>query len=218
MSKGQFYFLHLEGMDLAGKSSVAKAIQEKSNIKWKISNNRLYNENEIYNFISEVAKKNLYDDEIYGYLYYVALFSDLKKYELSTNVIQDSTILLRSINYHIENNNKQLAEMFIKLVKLHPVPNCSIYLTADINSRIRRLAERIEKNPEKISKNDSMIISNPEKFKQMDDNLFFLSQKYFNSILLDTTNLTIDEVADYIINYCNLDTIECNKQLKKKRD
>lgn len=215
MNENEFIFLHLEGMDLAGKSSIAKIIKEKSLLNWQMNNNHLSDKNEIYSFIDKVAKDKLYDDEIYGYLYYIALLTDLKKFKIEDNIIQDSTILLRSINYHLENGNYKLAKMFTELIKLHPFPTYSIYLTASIDARLSRLAKRIENNPEKVSKNDSMVINNKEKFIEMDNNLFSLSHKYFDSILVDTTNLTLEEAADYIIDKCSLNQETYNKKLLK---
>lgn len=200
-----FCFLHLEGMDLAGKSTIARAIKEKSCLDWQINNNRLCNKNIIYEFIDDVAKHELFDDEIYGNLYYVALLADLRKFELNSNIIQDSTILLRSINYHTELGNTKLARMFEELIEFHPVPSYSFYLTADIDSRTDRLAKRMKLEQKEISKNDYLILRNPEKFKEADNRLFELSSKYFNSILIDTTNLSIEEIADYIIDYCKLE-------------
>ena len=218
MRDNKFSFLHLEGMDLAGKSSIAKIIKEKSSLNWEINNNRLSDKNEIYNFIDKTSKEKLYDDEIYGYLYYVALLSDLKRFKVDKDIIQDSTILLRSINYHLEHGNYQLAKMFENLIELHPIPTHSIYLTASIDTRLSRLAKRIEQNPEKVSKNDLMIINNKEKFIEMDNKLFSLSKKYFGSILLDTSDLTIEEAADYIIEKYSLhkDSFD-KKKLKIKR-
>lgn len=210
-----FYFLHLEGMDLAGKSSVAKAIKEKCGLDWQINNNRLCDKNIIYQFIDNIAKRDLFDDEIYGNLYYTALLADLKKFELSSNIIQDSTILLRSINYHTELGNTKLAKKFEELIEFHPVPTYSFYLTADINSRIDRLVKRMKLNQKEISKNDYLILQNPEKFEEADIRLFELSSRCFNSILIDTTNLTIEEVADYIIDYCKLEKKCLVKKLKK---
>lgn len=210
-----FCLLHIEGMDLAGKSSVAEAIKEKCCLDWKINNNSLCDKNIIYQFIDDIAKQDLFDDEVYGNLYYVALLADLKKFVLSSNIIQDSTILLRSINYHTELENINLAKKFEELIEIHPVPNYSFYLTADINSRIERLIKRMKLNQKEISKNDYLILQNPEKFKEVDNRLFELSSKYFNSILIDTTNLTIEEVADYIIDYCKFEKKYLVKNLKK---
>lgn len=217
MELNKKYFLHLEGMDLAGKSTIARKIKERSKLEWVINNNRLSEKNNIYTFTNEVGKQNLYDDEIYGYLYYVALMADIKKFKHEKNIIQDSTLLLRSINYHINEGNDKLVRLFEDLVDIHPVPDISIYLTTDIESRIKRLATRIQNNPESISKNDSLILTDPEKFVKMDMKLSEISQKYFNSYVLDTSKLNEDEVVDHIFDMCDFEQLEKPKLLQKKR-
>ena len=47
MEMNKKYFLHLEGMDLAGKSTIARKIKERSNLEWVINNNRLTEKNSI---------------------------------------------------------------------------------------------------------------------------------------------------------------------------
>ncbi len=211
-----YYFIHLEGMDLSGKSSVAKAIQERSNLDWQINNNRLLDVNEVYDFINSTYELSLFDDEVYGYLYFVALMVDLKKFEQNTNVIQDSTLLLRSINYHTKHGNTKLVELFEDLINIHPVPTQSFYLTASVDARRKRLEERLRNDPNKVSNNDLLVLNDPDRFMEMDYDLMTLSQKYFNSTVIDTSNMTIEEVADYIINLCNLNDKNHNKQFVKK--
>ena len=199
------YFLHLEGMDLAGKSTISSLISERSQLNWVINNNKLTEDNQILEFTNNLGKAGAYDDEIYGYLYYVSLMADIKRFVLTENTIQDSTLLLRSINYHTFQKNYKLVRLFSELIELHPTPDKSIYLTADIDSRIKRLAQRIEKEPGKVSKNDSLILTSPDKFMRMDKELANLSQKYFNSTILDTSNMTEDEVVDYIFDECGFE-------------
>lgn len=204
MDKYEKYYLHIEGMDLAGKSTIAKMIAEKSDTDWIIYNNCLSQNNCIHEFEREVRFKKIYDDEIYGYLHYVSLLADIKAFNLTENVIQDSMLLLRSINYHNEKNNNDLVQLFKELVPMHPIPNMSVYLTASIDSRQRRLLKRIESNSKQLTKNDALILNNPDQFEKRDRGLMELSQTYFNSIVLDTTNMTEMETADYIMTLCNL--------------
>lgn len=213
MEKNKYYFIHLEGMDLAGKSTIAKLIKAKNPLNWEINNNKLTEDNVIHSFTNELGKQNLYDDEIYGYLYFVALLADIKNFKQETNIIQDSTLLLRSINYHTEMGNDKLVKLFKELIEHHPIPDISIYLTASIESRVERITKKIKESPEKVSKNDALILENPQKFMEMDEKLARLSQECFNSYILDTSSLNEHEIVDYISNLCGL---ENSVHIKKK--
>ena len=194
------YFLHLEGMDLSGKTTTAELIAKNSGLNWKIYNNCLSERNLIQELTKKLAERNIYDDEIYGYLHFVALKADIKFFELRENIIQDSTILLRSLNYHKEAGNYELVKYFEELAKSHPRPNISIYLTASIEARRNRLNKRINEDSLKITRNDKLPMNNPEKFLKMEKSLMELSKKYFNSIVLDTSDMTEIQTSEFIIN------------------
>ncbi|MBU5457369.1 hypothetical protein [Oscillibacter sp. MSJ-31] len=202
MNRFQKYYLHIEGMDLAGKSTIADIIAGRSGEKWEIYNNCLSQNNPIQQFEKQIKSQKLYDDEIYGYLHYVSLLADIKKFELTENVIQDSMLLLRSINYHKEKGNIDLVQLFEALAPKHPIPNISVYLTANIDSRKKRLLNRIESNSKTLTQNDLLILNDSGKFEKRDIGLMELSQKYFNSIVLDTSNMSETETADYILTLC----------------
>ena len=89
------------------------------------------------------------------------------------------------------------------MVPKHPIPNTSVYLTANIDSRKKRLRKRIESNSQQVTKNDVLILDNPVQFEKRDIGLMELSQTYFNSIVLDTSNISEEETADYIMTLCN---------------
>ncbi len=207
MNKHQGYYLHIEGMDLAGKSTIADIIANQSGMRWKIYNNCLSQNNVIQQFERRIRKEKIYDDEIYGYLHYVTLLADIKYFELKENVIQDSMLLLRSIVYHKEKQNEDLVQLFEKLAPKHPIPNTSVYLTSSINSRKNRILNRIKKCSNHLTKNDMLILNDPEKFIKRDNELMKLSQKYFNAIVLDTSDMDEAETANYIMKLCNFEGI-----------
>lgn len=204
MSKNQKFYLHIEGMDLAGKSTIANIISNQSEINWKVYNNCLSQNNVVQQFEKQIRKKNIYDDEIYGYLHYVTLLADIKYFELNDNIIQDSMLLLRSINYHKEKKNKDLVELFEKIAYKHPVPNTSVYLTANIDTRMKRLLARMERNLNSLTKNDVLILNDTARFERRDKSLKELSQKYFNSFVLDNSDMTEEETAHVIMEMCDL--------------
>lgn len=190
----KYYYLHIEGMDLAGKSTVANIIKSQSGEHWTIYNNCLSQNNVIQKFEKQIRNQKIYDDEIYGYLHYVTLLADIKYFELKENVIQDSMLLLRSINYHKEQNNNDLVKLFEEMAPKHPIPDLSVYLTSKIDSRKKRLLKR-----QKWTKNDKLIFTDSERFEKRDNGLMELSCKYFNSTVINTSDMTETETADYIM-------------------
>lgn len=186
-------------MDLAGKSTVSKIFAQISEIKWIIHDKRLTQDNPIYDFALGLSKKDGFNSETLGYMYLAALMQDIKNFKLDANTIQDSTLLLRSLNYYTNvNSNDELAQGFSKLIPQHPTPNKSFYLTADICSRRQRLAQRMESAPEKLTSMDLLIQNDPIRFIQIDESLQDLSVKIFNSEVIDTSKMSVMEVVKCI--------------------
>ena len=199
------YFLHIEGMDLAGKSTVSNKIADKSVLEWVINDKKLNQSNPLYDFALEQGEKNIYNSDIMGYLYLVALMEDLRTFKHETNIIQDSTLLLRSLNYYKTlGKNDDLVRAFASLVSKHPKPNKSFYLTADINTRRNRLENRILSTPKKITTIDMLIKNDPKKFIWLDKSLMDLSVNYFNSYIIDTSKMSETEVVEKIMDICSL--------------
>lgn len=200
---GMPFLLHIEGMDLAGKSTIAKLFSETSNMKWNINDKVLTSDNAIYAFAWQCGKSSEYRSDVLGHLYLAALIEDIRNFRLETNIIQDSTLLLRSLNYYktIEINNT-LFQSFSEIALMHPIPNISFYLTADINSRRLRLEQRKKHNPSKITEADLMIESNTSEFIKADNSLKQLSIEYFNSYIIDTSQMNEIEVVEFMLNRC----------------
>lgn len=198
------YYLHLEGMDLAGKSTVAALIAQRSGMQWEILHNSLSQDNVIQQFEKRIRRQGIYDDEIYGYLHYVSLLADIKYFARKGNLIQDSMLLLRSMIYHKEQKNDALVQLFEALVPRHPVPDLSVYLTADMDVRKERFRKRMACRPESLTKNDRLIVDDPERFEARDKGLMALAQIYFHATVLDTSAMTEEETADAILSMCGI--------------
>jgi len=205
-SKNNIFFLHIEGMDLSGKSTVAKIFAETSKLNWVINDKRLTENNPFYDFAWDLGKKGRHSSEILGHLYLESLKEDIKNFRPNKNILQDSTLLLRSLNFYktVEINN-ELAHSFAKLIPEHPLPNKSFYLTADIESRRQRLEKRIKQMPKKLTSMDMMIMKDPHRFMQIDKSLCELSVKIFNSQVIDTSEMDEIEVVECIRRYCPLE-------------
>jgi cytidylate kinase len=131
-----------------------------------------------------------------GLLYLKVLEDDIRNFvKPEKNIIQDSTILLRSLSYHITMGNEDIVEGLLKLIEIHPKFTKSVLLTASIEKRQERLLQRQKDNPEEVAPDDLLVVEKPNLFMEMEANLIKYSTTYFNSLVIDTTQLSKKEVA-----------------------
>lgn len=189
-------YLHFEGLDLAGKSTLCKRIAEKLSIE-KIRQNSISEDNQLYAKANELRKGDLMDTASLGWLYYAAMLVDFEKFNTPNfNLIQDSTILLRSLAFHLAMNTPILPDYFIGKIDKHPKFDFSFVLVASRESRLERLEKR-RKN--QLGPEDFIVRDNPELFYAMESILVDFSVKYFKAEIIDTSNLENPIESDSII-------------------
>lgn len=195
MSRRALY-LHIEGMDLAGKSATIKGFLAHARGQWEVRRNTLDPENPIYNLADSLRRSNRFDAEIVGNLYVAALMADVRNFHLPViNTLQDSTILLRSLAYHTVEGTPRIPQVLLDLAAQHPKFDFSFVLTASIEKRLDRLARRATFEPDQLNANDLLVKSNPLRFQQMEGCLVDLARKTFNSEVIDTSCLSVEEVV-----------------------
>jgi len=189
-------FVHVDGMDLAGKTTATNGFMKQTGLEWEIRRNRLSLQNPIHDLADALRKDEVYDPEVIGNLYYAALMADIRGFRRPTiNTIQDSTIILRSIAFHTVRNTPRLPEMFRDLMKEHPKFDASFVFTADIEHRRKRLEKRMRETPEQVSAEDMMVITKPEKFLAMEACLVDVARANLRSVVIDTSQLSPAEVV-----------------------
>lgn len=192
-------YIHFEGMDLAGKTTATQNFIKSTGTEWDMRHNSLSKENPIHLLADSLRKENAYDAEVLGNLYVAALMGDIRSFKWpDKNTIQDSTIILRSIAYHMINGTPRIGEVLTDLLPEHPKFNASFVFTASIEERIKRLQQRMVKAPDEVSSEDMMVIKKPEKFMAMEAALIDASKKAFHSVIIDTSTLTPDMVVGVI--------------------
>lgn len=199
------YYLHFEGMDLAGKTTATNNFIQSTGTEWDIRRNSLSRENPIHILADALRKEEVYDAEVLGNLYVAALMADIRSFQWpSRNTIQDSTIILRSIAFHTVRGTPRISEVLLDLLPEHPQFDASFVFTASIEERVKRLQQRIAKAPHEVSEEDMMVINKPEKFLAMEAALIDTSRRVFHSVIVDTSSLTPDMVVGTIGNNLNL--------------
>lgn len=198
-------YIHLEGLDLSGKTSVSLKILEKKPLYKRRYNSLLpdIQENpylikaDVLNNSDNPNLKNLFD-----------LFKDAINYDINNiteqnhPLVQDSTILIRTlanlstsnlIDYSMEKNLINLGERYPKFTK-------SVVLTCSYKVRKERLTKRKKElsKAERLVKDYFLIESNPDLFFEKERKLIKYSQDIFNSEILDTTNMSIEEIYSHI--------------------
>lgn len=199
--------IHIEGLDLAGKSTICRNIVKLGNFEKR--NNSILSEglNPIHKVAEVFRKEKTLGNADLGWLFYGALLLDLKDYIPSeTPIVQDSTLLLRSIAYHSVFGDKELAKKFRELIPQHPRFAFSCLLTASLDVRLERLRGRISRGNDRPE--DYLIRENSKGFKEMEDILIELVKNEFNGIVIDSSNLEAEgekeRIATLIIQNANV--------------
>lgn len=188
-------YVHIEGVDLSGKTSVSKALVEQQTEEWQIRAAILTDTpNPLRDLADQLCEESAYGNDTIGLAYAAALKADLDSFRRpEINTVQESTILLRSLAYHAINGNTLVLHVFEDLAMQHPTFDHSFMLTASREARLARLAQRAHNTD-----HDLLIVRDPKRFFKMEDCIKDYSEALFGTVTIDTTDLSINEVADYI--------------------
>ena len=191
--------IYLEGLDLAGKTTVTKRLKSKiENVV--VRNNSLLAHNPLCSLADLHRKANTMEPTPLGWLYYSAMLLDLSTVqETAPNLVQDSTIGLRSIVYHSAIGNPDLARQFESQVSRYPRYDASFVLVSSRERRLHRLEGRTLRG--NTSPEDLQVRDNPERFAAMEQHLVELAQSHFGAEVLDTSNLEEAKASDQILEH-----------------
>ncbi len=193
-------YIHIEGMDLAGKTSTARLFVARRPEPWEIKRNSLSEESRLRDLADEMLETSDYSSETIGTVYAAALMADLDRFKYpEVNTVQESTILLRSIAFHAVNGNERALALFESMVDRHPQFDASFMLTASHDERLRRLEEKPG-----ASNHDRLIARDPVKFFAMESLITELAVRRFNTQVIDTSEAPVESVVKEIEN--TLDT------------
>lgn len=193
-------YIHLEGMDLAGKTTARVALANALGSTCRVRHNSICNANPIYELADRMRKEDAAGPEALGYLYLAALAADLERFSPpATHTIQDSTIILRSLAFHKIVGTPYIAEVMLGLFPRHPRFTRSFVLTANMDVRRGRLKERQCQQPNEVAADDLQILRAPERFVAMEKTLIDLARRFFGAVIIDTSNLSPSDVLDVIM-------------------
>ncbi len=178
----------IEGLDGSGKSALAKYLAKTLNYEYKSDylNDLLEISDEHFLKIREKMKN--YDD-VRTLLFMSSLVYATK--DTNPNVIYDRFILSE---YYFDGNNDTIS-WFDNYCKYEKLPDLTIILYASDNERIRRIRKR-DINDNDLKKN----ICGDELYKKM---IYFANYARLNYVIINTDNLTMNEVIDKAMEYVN---------------
>lgn len=192
--------IHIEGMDLAGKSTATAALGKKFDAS--VRHNSLVPANEIYDLADRLRRAGDVGLATLGHLYVASLARDLELLRpVSEAVVQDSTILLRSAAFYRVLGDLRLVRDLTSMVETHPLFGVGIVLTASIEARVERLKMRARLSHEEVAADGLAVLRSPHKFLAMESALIDYATTRFDAHVIDTSNLSPTEVVDRIMHH-----------------
>lgn len=193
------FYLHIEGMDLAGKSSVCRRFGQGAGQPLLLRRNALSGDNPIFDLADRLRREDAFGTATLGHLFAAALMADLERFEWPIRpALQDSTVLLRSLAFHTVAGTPHLRDILEALLAKHPRFDASFVLTASHARRLERLEARRIAAPDEIAADDLLVVRQPALFFAMEDCLIDLAQRHFGATVIDTSDRSIEDVVSAI--------------------
>lgn len=189
----------VEGLDLAGKSSVCRALAASISPSPDHRRNALTEDNILYTAVDEIRRMQSLSGEYLAHAYLAALAFDLQRYRPHSRMtIQESTIALRSLAHYRARGEEQFAQAFLRLLDAPEYPrfDCAIVLTANIEVRRQRLEMRRREAPHEIAEDDLAVVKTPDTFQAMERILITEAEKRYRAVVIDTSTLSLSEAVE----------------------
>jgi thymidylate kinase len=188
--------IHLEGMDLAGKTTACRCIPQTLGGEWQVRHNCLWADNPVYALADRLRREGGLAGDALGHLYVAALAADLASYVApALNTVQDSTILLRSLAYHTVARTPNVVAALTALIPRHPRFDRTIVLTASREARLRRLERRRREQPDAVGAEDLLVVQAPARFFAMEQVLVRFAREHFAAMVINTSGMDEAEVV-----------------------
>lgn len=192
-----------EGLDLAGKSTVCRRFREQAAGDWTIRRNALALGNRVHALADELRKADGLEDEALGWLYLAALRADIALLETegapSGNILQDSTILVRSLAHHTACGRTKLVQLFRSLADSFPRFDHVFLCVADRDTRLKRLAKR---RKTELSPEDFLVRDDYDRFQSMEGVVTDFVTTQLGGIVIDTSGLEQEERLSMVFRHC----------------
>lgn len=198
-SSGKLFLV--EGLDLAGKTSVCKSLVAWLMPRPEHCRNALASKNILYLAADELRRADELDGRYLGHAYLAAAALDMKLFRPPLVVrIQESTIALRSLCHYRARFEDQLADGFGHILDDPDYPrfDAAVVLTASLEERRARLDTRQREAPNDVAPDDLAVIRTPDLFRRMESILVEEAVERYGATVIDTSGLDKVEVVDAV--------------------
>lgn len=187
--------IHVEGLDLAGKSTTSKILAAQLG-GVPVRHNSLTDHNPAYEAADVLRRAGTATSaELHG-RYLEATRIDAARATAPNRItIQDSTIVVRSLAHYRTSGTAAQAEAFEHLLADHPRFGVSVVLVASLEARRVRLAERQRLAPHEVAADDLLVIRDPDRFLRAEATLVEVATEHFGAHVIDTSDISPYAVA-----------------------
>ena len=190
--------IHIEGLDLAGKSTTCRMLRERLGAEYRHCS--LLPDNKIYDLASSLHVAQKVKTETAGGIFLGSVMRDLERYTPPDHfVVQDSTSVLRSIAYHSVVGDPGLADAFRELLPYYPKFGASFVLWSSTEVRLERLKGRISRHHD--TPEDYFIRDSLDKFNRMQDVIIETAREYFDAEVVDTSKMEQEGEKERLVEY-----------------
>jgi thymidylate kinase len=186
--------LLIEGLDLAGKSTLVRNLQvelTRRGVPVRVSRNALCPDNPIAALADELRRDPHAGLIETGALFLAAHLWDARHFSPppdGTVHLQDSC-WLRTLAYHSWKDTPAIAEQLARAARCFPRFDAAVFLTAGIEERRRRLAQRECEQPGSNDANDHLVHSDPQGHWRHEQLLWQLTHLYTKAARIETTGI-----------------------------
>jgi thymidylate kinase len=184
----------IEGLDLAGKSTLVRNLQAEltgRGITVRVSRNALCPDNPIAALADKVRRDPHAGLVETGALFLAAHLWDARHFTPPPDGmvhIQDSC-WLRTLAYHFWKDTPAIPEQLARAARYFPRFDAAVFLTAGVEERQQRLAQRERECPGTNDTNDHLVQSNPEGYLRLEQLLWQLTHLYAKAPRIETTGI-----------------------------
>ncbi len=189
----------VEGLDLAGKSTLVRDLQAeltRRGIPVRVSRNALCPDNPIAALADQVRRDPHAGLVETGAIFLAAHLWDARHFRPppdGTVHLQDSC-WLRTLAYHTYRGTPGIPDLLREAVASFPRFEAALFLTACVEERQRRLAQREQERPGSNDFEDHLVKSAPGAFTQHEVVLQETAVQTVGAKVLDTTDVTPDRL------------------------
>ena len=184
----------IEGLDLSGKTTLVGNLRReltRRGIPVRVSRNALCPDNPIAALADQLRRDAQAGLVETGALFLAAHLWDARHFTPPPDGmvhIQDSC-WVRTLAYHTWKDTPALPEQLARAARYFPRFDAAVFLTAGIEERRRRLAERERQQPGSNDANDHLVQSDPQGYLRLEQLLWQLTHLYTKAVRIETTDI-----------------------------